>query len=337
MSLFLHILMFIGAAIVIGFGGWRLAGVADRLADRTGLGEALTGAIFLGASTSLPGLVTSVTAAAQGYAELAVSNAIGGIAAQTVFLAIADIAYTRANLEHAAASATNILQGALLIALLAVPMLAMSSPEVALWGIHPATPVLIAGYLYGMRIVSKARSEPMWRPQMTPETQRDQPAHEVRKEGLAGLWLRFAALAATVAVGGWGVARSGVFIAESTGLSETAVGALFTAVTTSLPELVTAIAAVRQGALKLAVSDIIGGNAFDTLFLAVADGAYREGSIYHAVTSFQLFLLALSVLLTGILLMGLVRREKSGIANIGFESFLILVLYVGAMLFLFLA
>jgi cation:H+ antiporter len=41
--------------------------------------------------------------------------------------------------------------------------------------------------------------------------------------------------------------------------------------------------------------------------------------------------------MTGVLLMGLIRRERRGIANIGFESFAILVLYVGAVLFMFLA
>jgi cation:H+ antiporter len=43
-------------------------------------------------------------------------------------------------------------------------------------------------------------------------------------------------------------------------------------------ELVTTIAAVRRGALQLAVGGIIGGNTFDTLFLTAADVSYREGS-----------------------------------------------------------
>ena len=69
--------------------------VADRLADVTGLGEAVFGAVLLGGSTSLPGIITSVTTAFEGYAELSISNAIGGIAAQTTFLAIADAVYPK--------------------------------------------------------------------------------------------------------------------------------------------------------------------------------------------------------------------------------------------------
>jgi cation:H+ antiporter len=91
---------------------------------------------------------------------------------------------------------------------------------------------------------------------------------------------------------------------------------------------------VRQGAQTLAVSGIIGGNAFDTLFAAVADIAYLDGSIYHAITNQQIFFITLTILLTGILLLGLLRREERGIANIGFESFLVMVLYFGAAVFL---
>ena len=84
------------SAVVILLAGTRLTAVADILAERTGLGEAVVGAVLLGAATSLSGIVTSVTAAADGRAELAVSNAVGGIAAQTVFLAVADDVYRRA-------------------------------------------------------------------------------------------------------------------------------------------------------------------------------------------------------------------------------------------------
>lgn len=84
-------------AVLIALVGTRIATVADRLADATGLGEALFGAIFLGASTSLPGIVASTSAAFDGHAGLAFSNALGGIAAQTVFLAIADMFYPRAS------------------------------------------------------------------------------------------------------------------------------------------------------------------------------------------------------------------------------------------------
>lgn len=84
---------------------------------------------------------------------------------------------------------------------------------------------------------------------------------------------------------------------------------------------------MRNGSLSLAVSGIIGGNAFDTLFAAFSDVAYGEGSIYHAVSSVVVFWTALRALMTAVLLMGLIRREERGPGRIGFESAAMIVLY----------
>ncbi len=109
-------------AVVIGVVGTRLTRVVDELADRTGMGEAMAGAVLLGMATSLSGIVLSVTAAWRGQPELAMSNALGGIAVQTLFLTVADLCLRRVNLEHAAASIGNLMQGALVLCLLSLIM-----------------------------------------------------------------------------------------------------------------------------------------------------------------------------------------------------------------------
>jgi cation:H+ antiporter len=322
-------LFFVGGALVIALIGWRLTRIADRLADVTGLGEAVFGAVMLGAATSLPGSVASITIAFAGRADLAVSNAVGGIAAQTVFLVVADAVYRQANLEHAAASVTNLINGALLCALLSLPLLAATGPEVTVWGVHPASVLILILYGYGLRLATLTQKRPAWRPVLTSDTRQDAPDARGNEPGDAWrTWVAFLLTAATVGVAGWLVGLSGIALVGYTGLSETLIGSLFTAIATSLPELVTAVAAVRQGALTLAVGGIIGGNTFDVLFLVFADAAYREGSIYHAVSAQPLFIISLTILLTAILLMGLIRRERKGVANIGFESAAVLLFYL---------
>ncbi|MFY1621036.1 sodium:calcium symporter, partial [Micromonospora sp. WMMD736] len=116
----LLILVLLGSGAVLLTAGVRFTKIVDELADRTGIGEALAGAVLLGATTSLPGLVTSISGAAAGDAGFAISNALGGIAAQTTFLAIADLAYRKVNLEHAAASVPNIVQSMTLISMIGV-------------------------------------------------------------------------------------------------------------------------------------------------------------------------------------------------------------------------
>lgn len=317
-----------GTALVIVFAGNRMSALADNLADRSGLGEALTGTVFLGAATSLPGITASVTAAHNGHASLALSNAFGGIAAQTAFLALADLAYPRANLEHAAASLSNILAGTLLISLLSVILLGTMGPEISFWGIHPITPLLFAAYVLGLKLIRRSHEYPMWQPKMTPETRPDIP-EDIPSDSPAlwKIWLQFAVSAFFVMGAGWLLTRASETIVRETGISESLVGAFLIAIITSLPELVTTIAAVRRGALTLAVGGVLGGNTFDILFGAMADAAYRSGSIYHAANQKETILLPLSILMTSILIIGLLVRQKRGIANIGFESIFVLFIY----------
>lgn len=319
---------FAGSVLAIGFAGLAMTKAADQLADRTGWGEAIIGGVFVGATTSLSGSVMSFVSAWNGHAELAISNALGGIAAQTSFLALADFFHRKANLEHAAASESNLLQGVLLILLLSIPLLAIAGPVTTFWAVHPGTPILLLAYFFGIRLVSASHVKPMWKPVFTQETHPDEPEQINLKKNIKSLWLKFILLAGIVSAAGWILAHAAISLMAHTGLSATLVGGLLTAVSTSIPELVVVITAVRRGALTLAVGDIIGGNMFDTLMFAMSDIAFRKGSIYHAISRDQVYMIALSILLTAILMVGLLRREKHGIANIGTESFLVIVCYL---------
>lgn len=332
--LWLSISVFVLAAIMIGWTGTRLAIFGDRIADRTGLGEAITGTVFLGLITALPGLAASITAALDDRPALAISNAIGGIAIQTTFLAIADLVYTKANLEHAAASLANMIQTVILIFLLTLVLMGLTGPDVTVMNIHPATPVLFAVAGFGFLLVFRSSTEPMWRPKHTVDTVEDVPDKKAEKENLIKLLTGFALTAVVVIIAGSLVARTSGAIADDTGLSETVAGGLLSGVVTSLPELVTTVAAVRRGALTLAVSDIVGGNFFDILFVSAADLVYLKGSLYHAhsVGERESFLTGLTILLNITLLLGLLYRQRRGPANIGFESVLMLLIYIGGFL-----
>jgi cation:H+ antiporter len=195
--------------------------------------------------------------------------------------------------------------------------------------------ILVAAYIFGLRLVSETKEQPMWMPRLTEQTRVDKPeAASTSQTSLWQLWGQFAVLAAIVGVAGYAIAKTGIAIAAATGISESSMGSLFTGVATSLPELITTVAAVRQGSLTLAVGGVIGGNSFDLLLLAFSDIGYRSGPIYGTLQNPQIFLIALTILMTGLLLLGLLRREKHGIGRIGFESFLVLMFYAGGVVVL---
>jgi cation:H+ antiporter len=309
----------------------RLVGLGDTLADRTGWGEAFFGAVFFGLATSLSGIVMTGASAAAGQPELAYSNAVGGIAVQTLAIVAADAAYRRANLEHAATSEQNLLFGSLLIVLLATALLGSFSPAITVLGVHPTSVVMVVLYAGGLRLIRDQR-QPMWRAVSTRESRPDRPAEHdpFGPRSNASLWTAFVGIAVVVVVGGWAVARAAESLVTATGLTAGFVGGVFMGLVNALPEAVTAIAAVRRGALTLAIAAVIGGNSLDALNLVVGDVAFRGGSLFHAAGTDQLFLTTAALLMTAVLPGGLLVRQRHGWWRLGFDGILLTVIYAGA-------
>ena len=193
--------------------------------------------------------------------------------------------------------------------------------------------MLIGVYLVGLHNAHKIRQEKMWVPRQTDYTRIEEDEDEAADDRPSWqLWTLFAALVGVVGLCGWAVGGTGLELSGRLGIAQGVVGALGTAIVTSLPELVTTIAAIRAGALQLAMGGIIGGNMFDALFIAASDIAYRDGSIYNAISERALFWMGLVVLMTAILPPGMLRRERQRPGGIGRESIMLFVLWLGGAL-----
>jgi cation:H+ antiporter len=184
----------------------------------------------------------------------------------------------------------------------------------------------------------------MWRPTRTPQTADDDEGDsgETARETAGGdspddagpadgtstgrLWAAMAGLGLVVGVAGWVVGRAGLSVVAATGLDGGLVGFTLTTAISSLPELVVLVTAVRMGQLTLGVGNIIGGNAYDTLMIAVADIVYGRGSLYVDAGPTSLVLLGGTVMMTATLTAGLVMRERRWI---GFEGVSIPLIYLG--------
>ncbi|GAB3212926.1 sodium:calcium antiporter [Marinactinospora thermotolerans] len=313
------------AMVLLVVAGGPFTRLVDRLADRTGIGETMAGVLLIGAVTALPGLITSILGAARGDAVFAMNNALGGIVLQTTFIALADVFYRRANLEHAAASLPNLLAPVGLSTMLAVVLAAGAGPQVTVFGVHPVSLLLVLVYWYWLRLSREVGERPMWRVEPTRLTHADEPDPEQMANGerLSSMWLRFAGLAAVVSLAGYLIGEAGLSLTERTGMSSGFVGAVITGFVTSVPELVTVLYAVRIRALHLAIGDIIGGNGFDVLFLSASDIVYREGSLYAAVNREVVLLVGLGIVLNLLVAAGLIRRQRDGIGFEGIAMFVV--------------
>jgi cation:H+ antiporter len=102
--------------------------------------------------------------------------------------------------------------------------------------------------------------------------------------------------------------RLGADLARETGLSQAFVGSLFIAVTTSLPEIVVSLSAVRIGATDLGVGNVLGSNLFNLMILGLDDVFYTRGPLLaDANPSHGVAILAV-VVMNSLFLAGLTYR-----------------------------
>ncbi|KPJ53880.1 MAG: hypothetical protein AMJ37_01035, partial [Dehalococcoidia bacterium DG_18] len=143
---------------------------------------------------------------------------------------------------------------------------------------------------------------------------------------------------AIIGAGTW-LALIGDEIAAGTGWGATFVGSLLLAVTTSLPELVVCIAALRIGATDMAIADVLGSNMFNMgIGVFCYDIFSRSGSIFSAASSSHVFTAAIVTLMTLIVITGLTfRLRRKTPLKISWYAIALIVVYLGGVYAIFTA
>ena len=332
------ILLFAAAAGAIWMAGIKLSDTTDVLSSRLGLGQALGGLILLAIATNLPEIAITFTAALSHNIGIAIGNILGGIAIQTVVLALLDGFGVRASpLTYRAASLVLVIEGAAVIAMLVVVVMGTRlSPDVIWLHITPPGIALLALWLASLWLVNRARRGLPWHEAGNPPDGQPEPrgtAHArkdeaMTKRGRSTAWVASVfALAALVTLGGGVVLEeSSNGIAGHLGLSGVLFGATFLAAATSLPEVSTGLASLKLGDYQLAVSDIFGGNAFLPVLFLLATLVSGSAVLPEAQNS-DVYLTALGGLLTVFYICGLLFRPQRQWLRLGPDSTLVVVAY----------
>jgi cation:H+ antiporter len=297
-------LQFAAVALVIVFAGMRLARYGDVLGEKTGLGRSWIGVVLLAGTTSLPELFTGFGATALApLPDIAIGDVLGSCMFNLLILSLMDAVQPEPLGAHAHQGHTlSIGFGLLLLGIAALGLAAQPYLPVVAWvSIHSmALPPL---YLLAMRVIFT--HERQRRLRETAEV-----AEDLRYGGTS---LREAlvhyTLAAVAVIGAalW-LPRLGAALAEQTGLGEAFVGSLLIAVTTSLPEVVVSLTAVRIGAVDLGIGNVLGSNLFNLLILGLDDLFYSAGPLMaDARPSHTVTVLAV-MMMNGLFLVGLSQK-----------------------------
>lgn len=324
----MHWPMFVLSATVIVVAGTKLSQYGDRIAEHTGLGRLWIGVLLLAGATSLPEISTAVSAVLIDAPNLAVGDLMGAGLSNMLTLALIDLAYREKRVwRQAALEQALIATLAIILTGLAGLLIVVRQP-IPIEGIGLGTIAIAAIYVFGMRVVF--RQEDMRRREK--ERERIVEAEEARgaasadalRRALVGFAVAALALLASAPL----LAESAKEIAAATGLSTTFIGTSLVAMTTSLPEFVTSFAAVRLGALDLAVGNLFGSNAINMAMLLVADAAYRKGPLLASIEATHAVTALVSILLMSVGLMGIIYRAEKRFPLIEPDSVLMIVGYL---------
>lgn len=321
-------------AAAITVAGARLSRYGDIIADKTGLSGTWIGFALMAAVTSLPELVTGVTAVTAAHSpNIAVGDVMGSCVFNLAILVVVDFLY-RDEPIYRRASQGHILSagfGVIMIGFAGLNMLLGSRADtisVAHVGLY--TPIIMLLYLVAIRAV------------FTYEREQLQAHAEEEASRYPGVTLRQAvtqyALAATlvVAAGIW-LPFVGVRLAEFMGWHKTFVGTLFVAGATSLPEVVVTIAAVRIGAIDMAFANLLGSNLFDIVILAVDDLFFLRGPLLSHVSPLHAISAVSALVMTGVVVVGLLYRPRTRVFRaVGWVSLGLFTVYVLNMYVLYL-
>ncbi len=317
---------------VIGFAGVRLSRYGDIIAEKTGLSRGWVGLILLATVTSLPEMVTGLSAVTAAEApDIAVGDLLGSCVFNLFIIVLLDFLHRKESL-YTRAHQGNVLSasyGMVLIGFVGLNLLLYrdgSFPAIGHVGLY--TPLILLFYLLAMR--SLYRYEKAQLSEYVEERAELYPQISL-KQAVQGYAL---AASAVVAAGIWlpFLARD---LATAMAWEQSFVGTLFVAAITSAPEVAVSIAALRMGAIDLAIGNLFGSNMFNIVLLAIDDLAYLPGpllgevSIAHAASAFS------AMMMSGLAVVGLVLRPASRVLRtISWLSLLLLVIYLLNSLFL---
>lgn len=322
---------FIIIAAIIVICGTRLSKYGDIIAEKTGLGRAWTGLIILASITSLPELITGISSVAfADLPDIAAGDIMGSCVFNLLILAMLD------PMDKGKPIFSRVGQSHLLSAGFGVALIGLTSISILLqefipsfWHIGAYTPVFFAVYIVGIRMVYFY--EKRFIKDLVSEGTRQYDGVTLKRAvamySLNALIVVGVATALPFVAGG---------IAEATGLGSNFVGTVFVAITTSLPELVVSIAALRIGAPDLATGNILGSNMFNILVLGIDDLAYVKGpllshiAVSHAVTGLM------AILMTAIVLIAITSRPEKKSTRFGWDSLSMLTVGVLSMYFAYL-
>ena len=256
-----YLLLLVGFAVLIKGADWLVDGAAT-FARIVGISDLVIGLTIVAFGTSLPELIVSVMAAAQGNTGIAIGNVVGSNIANILLIIglAAVINPVQASKSTVRKEIPFCMLAAVLVGILPNDAAIDHAAQNYLGRIDGL--VLLCFFIVFMYYVFE-----IIRAETSQRTEAPQPDRAIVRPLLkvvAGLF--------GLIVGGRWVVQGAVAVAEAFNVGEDVIGLTVVAVGTSLPELATsAVAAYRKNS-DIAIGNVVGSNIFNVFFVLSITG-----------------------------------------------------------------
>jgi cation:H+ antiporter len=323
---------FVFCTAIIVYSGSKLSKYGDIIAEKTGLGRTLTGVILIAAVTSLPELITGISSVTYaGVPDIAVGNVLGACVLNMLLFAFLD-AFHRPKPLSSEAHHGHILSAGFVILLLGIVATSLFLGELILplgW-IGPYSLLFIFIYLLAMKLIyahEKREISAFIKKHAVELRYKDIPTRTA--------FVNFGINAVVVIAAAMLLPKIGEGLAEITGLGQTFVGNIFIAFTTTLPEAIVSLYAIRMGSTDLAIGNILGSNIFNVFILAIDDIFFIKGPLLSFANPDQVVPALSAICMTTVAVIGLTYHTGKKKFFLAWDSIAIIFFYIINVLILY--
>lgn len=259
-------------AAVVVFVSIKCANYVDLIDKKTNMSGAFIGGVILAAVTSMPELITSITAiAVVNEPALVMGNVLGSNIFNISILGVLVLCSAKNFMNAKIANSHKITLVCTLAVYAILTVVITFGHDYSVFGISFASVLLLIIYVISLKFLASDDSQ--------------NEEEDTSDLTLKQIVIRFIIMSIILIISSVGITYVTDIIADRLNLNGSVAGALFLGIATSLPELTSSVALVRKRNFNAMVGNIVGSNMFNYLILLISDIMYNTASIYTSTAS----------------------------------------------------
>lgn len=292
MNIWLAVVLFLVGIALVMKGGDIFVDAASWIAKAAGIPSFIIGATIVSIATTMPELIVSSIAAAEGKNDMAIGNAVGSVIANTGLILALSLIFMSISIKRK----DYLMQCITLGACAAILWIGSLSGKLSAW----ASVILFIVFLCFMTFNAlRAKKE---------VAEAEKP--KVTKKEITKNVLMFVIGAAGIVIGSRLLVDGGSEIATFLHVPDRIIAVTLVAIGTSLPELVTTLTAIRKKESSLSIGNIVGANIIDLSMILPICSLVSGGNLSIEGKSLTVDMPA-CLIIVGIALIPLLLRQKS--------------------------